>query len=158
MRGNKQVPRRVLKPDPIYESLLITRLINRVMHDGKKSVAEKQVYGAFEILKKKDQNPLEVFEKALSNISPQMEVKTRRIGGAAYQVPIAVSNERRTSLGLRWLIFEARKRPNKEYKTFAEKLAAEMLDAIVGEGGAVKRREVVHKMAEANRAFSHFRW
>lgn len=145
-------------PDAVYNNVMITRLINRVMYDGKKSVAQKQVYDAFEIIKKKHEDPIVVFQEAMKNISPQMEVRSRRIGGAAYQVPVPVRGNRKTALSLSWLIFEARKRSNKEFPTFAEKLAAEILDAFNKEGGAVKRRETTHKMAESNRAFSHFRW
>jgi small subunit ribosomal protein S7 len=128
------------------------------MYDGKKSVAEKQVYNALEIIRKQHENPLEVYNEAIKNISPQMEVRSRRIGGAAYQVPTVVRGNRKTSLALRWLIAEAQSRPNSEFKTFADKLAAEILDAYKNEGGAVKKKESMHKMADANRAFSHFRW
>lgn len=157
-RGKKVFKKRPWLPDPIYNNRLLSRLINRVMKDGKKTVAQKQVYKAFEIIESYKKDPLEIFQEALKNISPQMEVKPRRIGGAAYQVPLPVKGDRRTSLAIRWLIFEARKRPNKDYHTFAEKLAAELLDAYQNTGGAVKRKEISQKMAEANRAFAHFRW
>lgn len=137
---------------------MVGKLINHIMRDGKKSVAERAVYDAFTIVKEKHENPLEVFQEALKNIMPQMEVRSRRIGGAAYQVPVQVRGNRKTALALRWLIGEARSRPHNEYKTFAKKLAAEILDAAKGEGGAVRKRELAHKMADANRAFSHFRW
>lgn len=128
------------------------------MRDGKKTTAETQVYGAFGIMTKKEANPLEVFEKAIQNVSPKVEVKARRVGGANYQVPIEVRPERRTSLALRWIIEAARKRPNKEYHTFAEKLAAELLAAANNEGEATKKKDSMHRQAEANKAFSHFRW
>lgn len=145
-------------PDPIYKNTLVTKLVNRSMKQGKKSVAQKQVYGAFEIVKEKGDDPMQVFSKALANIRPSMEVRSRRVGGAAYQVPMPVRGVRRDSLAIRWLIFAARARSNSEYHTFAEKLAAELIDAAKGEGGAVKRRTDIERMAEANRAFAHFRW
>ncbi|MBI4130813.1 30S ribosomal protein S7 [Candidatus Roizmanbacteria bacterium] len=145
-------------PDPLYGNVFVSKLINRIMRDGKKSVAQKSVYHAFEIIKKHHDNPVEVFQEAIRNISPQVEVRSRRIGGAAYQVPAPVRGPRKLSLALRWLIFEARNRPTAEYKTFSDKLAAEILDAFAGEGGAIKRKDTAHKMAEANKAFSHFRW
>jgi small subunit ribosomal protein S7 len=128
------------------------------MRDGKKTVAEKEVYRALEIIRKQHENPLEVFSDAIKNVSPQMEVRSRRIGGAAYQVPTMVRGNRKLSLAIRWLIAEAQSRPTSEFRTFAEKLAAEILDAYKNEGGAFKKKETAHKMAEANRAFSHFRW
>ena len=129
------------------------------MKDGKKSVAQHQVYRAFEILEEKTKSdPLVVFNQALENIKPQMEVRPRRIGGAAYQVPMPVRGERQVSLAIRWLILAARARSNREFHTFAEKLAAEILDAAAGTGGAVKKKEDTHRMAEANKAFAHFRW
>jgi small subunit ribosomal protein S7 len=149
---------RVVEPDPIYRNRLVTKLINRVMRDGKKSVAQKQVYKAFEIIKGMDLDPIKVFAEAINNIKPSMEVRPRRIGGAAYQVPVAVRGSRKESLAIRWLIFGARSRPNSQYHTFAEKLVAEILDASKGEGFAVKKRQDMERMAEANRAFAHFRW
>ncbi len=150
---------RKTQPDPVYGSTVVTKLINRSMKDGKKSVAQKQVYKAFEIVEKKSkEDPLNVFNQALGNIKPTMEVRPRRVGGAAYQVPMPVKGARRESLGLRWLIFAARARSNSEYHTYADKLSAEVLDAAKGEGGAVKKREETERMAEANRAFAHFRW
>jgi len=129
------------------------------MFDGKRSVAQKEIYTAFEIIKEKTgEDPLKVFEGALENIKPTMEVRPRRIGGAAYQVPISVRGPRRESLGIRWLIASARAKSNSEYHTYAEKLAAEIMDAAKGEGGAVKKRQEIERVAEANRAFSHFRW
>ncbi|MBU0569766.1 30S ribosomal protein S7 [Patescibacteria group bacterium] len=154
-----QAKPRQIAPDPIYKNRIVAKLINRSMREGKKSVAEKQVYGAFEIIKEKTkEDPIKVFSSALGNIKPTMEVRARRVGGAAYQVPMSVRGVRRESLGIRWLIEEARKRSNSEYHTFAEKLAAEIIDASKGESGAVKKRQNIERMAEANRAFSHFRW
>jgi len=156
-RKEKAKPR-VVEPDPIYRNRLVTKLINRAMRDGKKSVAQKQVYKAFEIIKGMDLDPIKVFAEAINNIKPSMEVRPRRIGGAAYQVPVAVRGSRKESLAIRWLIFGARSRPNSQYHTFAEKLVAEILDASKGEGFAVKKRQDMERMAEANRAFAHFRW
>ncbi len=146
-------------PDAIYNNRLVTKLINRSMKSGKKSVSEKQIYAALEIIKEKsEEDPIKIFSKALDNIKPVMEVRPRRVGGAAYQVPRPVRGPRRESLAIRWLIFAARARSNSEYHTYGEKLAAEILDAAKGEGGAVKRKTDMERMAEANRAFSHFRW
>ena len=156
-RGQARV--RDVEVDPIYKSKVVTKLINRTMHDGKKSVAQKEVYGAFEIIAEKTkEEPTKVFDEAMEKIRPTMEVRPRRVGGAAYQVPMSVRGERRDSLALRWLIMAARARSNSEYHTFAAKLAAEMIDAQKGEGAAVKKRLEMEKMAEANRAFAHFRW
>lgn len=152
-------PKRQVKPDQVFGSSLVAKLVNRTMKSGKKSVAQKQVYNALELIgKKTGKNPLELFQQAIENIKPQMEVRPRRVGGAAYQVPMPVRGERRESLAIRWLILAARARPNKEYHTFAEKLAAEIGDAAAGTGGAVKKKEDTHRMAEANKAFAHFRW
>ena len=153
-RGN--VPKREVLPDPMYNSVLVTKLINGVMLDGKKGVAQKVVYDAFDLIQKKlDRNPLEVFTEALNNIMPALEVKARRVGGATYQVPMEVRPERRQTLGLRWLTNYARLRSE---KTMKERLAGEILDAINGVGGAAKKRDDTHKMAEANKAFAHYRW
>ena len=153
-RGN--VPKRDVLPDPIYKSKLVTRLINTVMLDGKKGVAQKIVYTAFDIIKEKlDRDPLEVFEEAMEKIMPVLEVKARRVGGATYQVPEEVRPERRVTLGLRWLVDFARKRGE---RTMAARLAAEIMDALNSTGGAFKKKEDTHKMAEANRAFAHYRW
>ncbi len=150
---------RVLEPDPIYGSRLITKLINRSMHDGKKSVARAEIYGAMEIIKQKTgEDPVKVFDMALENIKPTMEVRPRRVGGAAYQVPQQVRGNRRESLGIRWLVASANSKPNSEFHTYAEKLAAEIIDASKGEGVSVKKRLDVERVAEANRAFSHFKW
>ena len=153
-RGN--VPKREILPDPIYNSVLVTKLINTVMLDGKKGVAQKVVYDAFDIIKEKtEKDPLEAFTTAMDNIMPSLEVKARRVGGATYQVPIEVRPERRQTLGLRWLVGYARKRGE---KTMKERLANEIMDACNSLGAAVKKREDTHKMAESNKAFAHFRW
>ncbi len=135
------------------------RLINCVMKDGKKNIAIKQTYKALKLIEEKTQKPpLEVLRLALENIKPNMEVRSRRVGGAAYQVPMPVRGDRRESLAIRWLLSAAKARPNKDYHHFYEKMAAEILDALKNEGAAIKKRETVHKMAEANKAFAHFRW
>lgn len=159
MPRSGQVKRKKIIPDPIYESASVTRLINRLMRDGKKAIAQIQAYKTFELIKEKtNKEPLDVFLAALENIKPVMEVRSRRVGGAAYQVPVPVRTERRESLAIRWLILIARQRPNKEYHHFYEKLAAEIIDASNKEGGAIKKREEMHRMAESNKAFAHFRW
>ena len=153
-RGN--VPKREILPDPMYNSVLVTKLINSVMLDGKKGVAQKVVYDAFDIIKEKtSKEPLEAFTEAMNNIMPSLEVKARRVGGATYQVPMEVRPERRQTLGLRWLTGYARKRSE---KTMKERLAGEIMDACNNLGAAVKKREDMHKNAEANKAFAHFRW
>jgi small subunit ribosomal protein S7 len=153
-RGN--VPKREVLPDPIYNSVLVTKLINSVMLDGKKGVAQKVVYDAFHIVEEKTgKSGLEAFTEAMENVMPSLEVKARRVGGATYQVPMEVRPERRQTLGLRWLTAYSRKRTE---KTMKEKLAGEIMDACNGVGSAVKKREETHKMAEANKAFSHYRW
>ena len=153
-RGN--VPKREVLADPVYNSVLVTKLINSIMLDGKKGVAQKIVYEAFDIIKEKtEKDPLEVFAEAMNNIMPALEVKSRRVGGATYQVPIEVRPERRQTLGLRWLTAYARKRGE---KTMKERLAGEIIDAMNGTGAAVKKCEETHRMAEANKAFAHFRW
>jgi len=150
------ISKRDVLPDPLYNDKIVTKLINNVMYDGKKSVGQKIVYGAFEILREKTgKDPLEVFETAMNNIMPVLEVKARRIGGATYQVPIEVRPDRRQALGMRWLIEYARKRGE---KTMKERLAGELLDAANNTGSSVKKREDTHKMAEANKAFAHYRW
>ncbi|MDR0200384.1 MAG: 30S ribosomal protein S7 [Streptococcaceae bacterium] len=155
MRKNR-APKREVLADPLYNSIVVTRLINRVMLDGKRGVASQIVYGAFEQIKDETgNNPLEVFESAMENIMPLLEVRARRVGGSNYQVPIEVRPERRTTLGLRWLVQIARKRGE---HTMQDRLAKEILDASNNTGAAVKKREDTHKMAEANRAFAHFRW
>lgn len=158
MRG-KRAPKRIITPDEVYQSRIVARLINRVMRQGKKTVAQKHVYRAFGLVEEKTKkNPLEVFQKALENVKPKMEVRPRRVGGASYQVPIPVRGDRRESLAIRWLIQAAQARSNKEYHHFYQKLAAELMDAASRQGGAVAKKEEVHKIAEANRAFAHFRW
>ena len=153
-RGN--VPKREILPDPLYNSVLVTKLVNSIMLDGKKGVAQKVVYGAFDIIKEKTgQEPLEVFNTAIENIMPSLEVKARRVGGATYQVPIEIRPERRQTLALRWLVEFSRKRGE---KTMAERLAGEIMDAANNTGAAVKRKEEMHRMAEANKAFAHYRW
>ncbi|MBN3523754.1 30S ribosomal protein S7 [Paenibacillus apiarius] len=150
------VPKRDVLPDPVYNSKLVTRLINRIMLDGKRGVAQTILYDAFEVVRERTGNdPMEVFEAALKNIMPVLEVKARRVGGSNYQVPIEVKPERRTSLGLRWLVNYSR---NRGEKTMQERLAAEIIDASNNTGAAVKKREDTHKMAEANKAFAHYRW
>jgi small subunit ribosomal protein S7 len=155
MRKKRAVKRDVL-PDPVYNSKIVTKLINTIMHDGKKGIAQAILYDAFETVKKDTkQEPVEIFKKALENIQPALEVKSRRVGGANYQVPVEVSDERSQALGLRWLVQYARLRSG---KSMAENLAREMIDAANGVGAAVKKREDTHRMAEANKAFAHYRW
>ena len=150
------IAKRDVLPDPIYNSKVVTKLVNNIMLDGKKSIAQEIVYDAFDIIKEKEQkDPLGVFEAALENIMPVLEVKARRVGGATYQVPLEIRPERRQTLGLRWLVTYARK---KKKKTMAEKLAGEIIDAVNGNGGAFKKKEDTHKMAEANKAFAHYRF
>ncbi len=150
------IAKRDVLPDPIYNSKIVTKLINNIMLDGKKTVAQKIVYDAFDIVKEKEgKDALEAFEAALNNIMPVLEVKARRVGGATYQVPIEIRAERRQTLGLRWLVNYAR---NRHEKTMAEKLAGEIIDAINQTGGAVKKKEETHRMAEANKAFAHYKW
>ncbi|HHX18214.1 MAG TPA: 30S ribosomal protein S7 [Clostridium sp.] len=150
------IPRRDVLPDPMYNDKVVTKLINNIMLDGKKGVAQKICYDAFEIIKEKTgKDPLEVFEQALNNIMPVLEVKARRVGGATYQVPVEVRPERRQTLGLRWLVNYSRQRGE---RTMKERLAGEILDATNGLGGAFKKKEDTHKMAEANKAFAHYRW
>ncbi len=153
-RGN--VSRIAVLPDPVYHSTILTKFINQIMLDGKKGVAENIVYGAFDIIREKtEQDPMEVFNNALKNVMPVLEVKARRVGGANYQVPVEVRADRRQALGIRWLVLFARKRSG---KSMQEKLAAELMDAANNTGAAVKKREDTHKMAEANKAFAHYRW
>ena len=153
-RGN--VPKREVLPDPLYNSVLVTKLVNSIMLDGKKGVAQKIVYDAFTMIQEKTGNdPLEVFQKAMENIMPILEGKTRRVGGSNYQVPLEVSPARRETLGLRWLTAYSRSRGE---KTMSQRLAAEIMDAANNTGAAVKKREDTHKMAEANKAFAHFRY
>ena len=150
------VPKRDVLPDPLYNDKIVTKLINNIMVDGKKGIAQRICYDAFDIIRQKTgKEPLDVFRQALDNIMPVLEVKARRVGGATYQVPLEVRPDRKQALGLRWLVEYAR---NRNERTMKERLAGEMMDAVNGAGGAAKRREDTHRMAEANRAFAHYRW
>jgi small subunit ribosomal protein S7 len=152
----RRAPERKIQPDPVYNSELVAKFINNLMWDGKKSLSQKIFYRAMEIVKEKtNENPLHVFQKAIENVKPSMEVRSRRIGGATYQVPVEVRPKRQISLAIKWIIQAARNRPGRR---MYEKLAAEIIDAYKGTGNAVKIKENVHKMAEANRVFAHFRW
>jgi small subunit ribosomal protein S7 len=157
MSRRRRADKREVLPDPKFGDLTVTKFMNYVMYEGKKAVAENIMYGAFDILeaKRKDQGPLETFHAALDNVAPAIEVRSRRVGGATYQVPVEVRHERRQALAIRWLIQAARSRND---KTMVERLSAELLDAANNRGNAVKKREDTHRMAEANRAFSHYRW
>ena len=158
MSRSKRVSKAILPPDPIYGNRLLTRFINRTMRDGKRRVAETQVYRALDIIKEKGEDPIKVFETAVNTVGPRMEVKSRRVGGASYQVPTEVRGDRRVALAMRWIIQFANKRSNKDFKTFADKLAVELTEAAKGQGEAIKKRDTVHRMADANRAFAHFKW
>lgn len=156
---SKKAEKRLIAPDPLYNSRLLTKFINKVMVDGKKSIAQSLVYKALEIIREQSkQEPLGVFEKALQNVSPKMEVRPRRVGGASYQVPVEVRGDRKEALAIRWILDGARKRSNKEYHTFDKKLAQELMDAAQNTGSAIKKRDDMQKVAQANRAFAHFRW
>jgi small subunit ribosomal protein S7 len=156
MSRRHSADKREILPDPKFGNVIVTKLMNSIMHHGKKSAAESIVYGAFETIEgKTKQSPLTVFQSALDNVMPSLEVRSRRVGGATYQVPVEVRSSRRQALGLRWIIEAARGRNE---KTMTERLSAELLDASNNRGNAVKKREDTHKMAEANRAFSHYRW
>jgi small subunit ribosomal protein S7 len=156
MPRRREVPKRETLPDPLYSSTLITKFINCMMEKGKKSVSEGIFYGALDVVKDRAKDDaVKVFKKALDNVKPVLEVKSRRVGGATYQVPIEVPQDRRTSLAIRWIISNARSRSE---KTMREKLAGEILDASNNRGGAIKKREDTHRMAEANKAFAHYRW
>ena len=157
MRSGR-VTKKVLEADPVYGNRLLTRFINRVMHSGKKHVAEDVVYKALDLIKEKGEDPIKVFETAVNTVGPKMEVKARRVGGASYQVPTEVRGDRRMALAMRWIVQFANKRSSREYKGFSAKLAAELLDASHGQGEAIKKRDTIHRMAEANRAFAHFKW
>ncbi|QQG42007.1 MAG: 30S ribosomal protein S7 [Candidatus Woesebacteria bacterium] len=159
MARKGQIKIKVADVDPIYGSRLVTKLINRSMKDGKKSVSRREVYEAMELIREKaGEDPVIIFDRAMENIKPTMEVRPRRVGGAAYQVPQQVRGPRRESLGIRWLVAAANSKSNTEFHTYAEKLASEIMDAAKGEGVSVKKRTDVEKVAEANKAFSHFRW
>ena len=156
MARKGHIAKREVMPDPIYNSKVVTKLINKVMWDGKKATAQKIVYGAFEIVAEKTgREALDAFQQGLENVTPALEVKARRVGGATYQVPLEIRPERRQTLGLRWLVTYAR---NRHEKTMAEKLAGEIMDAVAGNGGAFKKKEDTHRMAEANKAFAHYKW
>ncbi len=156
MPRRREVPKRETLPDPVYGSTLITKFINCMMVSGKKSVAESNFYGALDAIKDRAKDdPVKVFKKAMDAVRPVLEVKSRRVGGATYQVPVEVAQDRRTSLAIRWIISNARGRSE---KTMQDKLAAEILDASNNRGGAIKKREDTHRMAEANKAFAHYRW
>ena len=150
------VPKREVLPDPVYGTTIVTKLINQIMLDGNKATAQKIVYDAFEIMKAKlNQEPIEIFNQAMNNVMPVLEVKARRVGGANYQVPIEIRPERRQTLAIRWLVINTRKRSERE---MSKKLAGELMDAFNNTGGSVKKKEDTHRMAEANKAFAHFRW
>ena len=155
MPRRREVPKRKILPDPMFGSEMLTKFMNMVMEDGKKSVAERILYGALSRISEKSKDPLAVLEQALENVRPMVEVKSRRVGGATYQVPVEVCSERRTTLAMRWVLDAARKRGE---NTMALRLAGELADAAESRGGAVKKREDTHRMAEANKAFSHYRW
>ena len=157
-RGGRSTKKRKITPDPVYKSQLLAKFINRMMQSGKKTVAQKEMYEALEYIKKQEFDPIKVFETAIDNVGPKVEVRPRRIGGAAYQIPVEVRGERRTSLAKRWLLESARKRSSKDYHSFSQKLAAEFIDANKNLGEAIRKRDIVYKMAEANKAFAHFRW
>jgi small subunit ribosomal protein S7 len=158
MARSGKLKKRNIALDPLFGNKLLARFINRVMRDGEKTVAQNQVYKAFELIKEKNLDPLTVFQTAMNNVSPRMEVRPRRVGGASYQVPTEVRGDRKISLAIRWLIGAARSRPNKQFHTFAEKLATELTDAYNNTGDAIRKRDLMHRNAEANKAFSHFRW
>lgn len=153
-----RITKQLLPADPIYGNRLLTRFVNRVMISGRKRAAETNVYGALNIIKEKGEDPIKIFETAIATVGPKMEVRARRVGGASYQVPVEVRGDRRVALAIRWIVMYANKRSSKEFKTFGEKLSAELLDAAKGVGEAIKKRDTMHRNAEANRAFAHFKW
>lgn len=155
---HKKVEKRIVAQDKVYNNRLVAKFINRLMKDGKKTVAQGLLYKAFDLIEQKKQDPLAIFERAIQNVGPKQEVKPRRVGGASYQVPAEVRGERRVSLAIRWLIQATKARSSKEYHIFPEKLAAELLDAANNMGEAIKKRDTMQRMAEANKAFAHFRW
>ena len=159
MSRSGKTKKREIIPDPVYNDVLVTSFINRAMRDGKKNAIRKQVYDALGIIEQKlKQDPMVVFRQAVENVKPQMEVRSRRLGGAAYQVPVPVRSERKQSLAIRWIIQATQKKPNNEFHTYAEKLSSELIDAFNNTGLAIKKKEDTHRMAEANKAFAHFRW
>jgi len=155
---HKAAPRREINGDSVYNNKQIAKFINYLMKDGKKSVAQNVVYAAFDLITKNKMEPIAVFEKALNNVGPKQEVKAKRVGGANYQIPMDVRPERKAALAMRWIVDAARKRSNKDYKVFEEKLAAELMDASNEQGEAIKKRDSILRMAVANRAFGHFKW
>ena len=155
MYSKRKAPKRKSYPDPKYQSEVISKFINSIMYDGKRSTAEKILYSALDKMKEKNQDPLKIFNSAIGNVRPNLEVRSRRVGGATYQVPVEVKSKRAQALAIRWLMDATRKRKN---KTMADKLYAEILDAYQNKGSAIKKREDTHKMAESNKAFAHFRW
>ncbi len=156
MSRKKQAPKRIVYPDPKYQSLILTKFINFIMYDGKRSVAEKIIYTALERIKEKTkQDPIKIFNDAISKVRPNLEVRSRRVGGATYQVPVEVKSKRSQTLALRWILEASRKRKN---RTMSDKLFNELMDASQGKGSSIKKREDTHKMAESNKAFAHFRW
>lgn len=164
MRHSRVTKKRQIEADAVYGSILVAKLANYIMKDGKKNIAQAIVYDALDLLAKNDgsadspqEGPLSIFEKAVQNVGPKTEIKARRVGGASYQIPLEVRGERRTALALRWIVDAARAKSNKDFHTFAEKLAAEIMDASANQGEAIKKRDNIHRMAEANKAFSHFR-
>jgi small subunit ribosomal protein S7 len=158
MSRSGKISRKLIEPDPVFGNRLLTRLTNRIMKNGKKSTAQTQVYRALELIKAQGEDPIKIFETAINNVGPKQEVRSRRVGGASYQVPTEVRGERKIALAIRWIIQYANKRSNKEYRSFDKKLSAELLDAAKGLGESIKKRDTVHRMAEANKAFAHFRW
>lgn len=155
---HKQAPKRDIEGDLIYNNKQIAKFINYLMRDGKKTVAQNVFYATFDLITKREADPITTFEKALNNVGPKQEVKAKRVGGASYQIPMEVRPERRISLAMKWIVDAARARSNKDYKVFEEKLAAELMDAANEQGEAIKKRDAVLRMAQANRAFSHFKW
>lgn len=159
MARKGQTKTRIMEPDPVYGSRLVTKLINRSMRDGKRTVSRREVYAAMELIKEKTgEDPVKTFDTAMENIKPNMEVRPRRVGGAAYQVPQQVRGPRRETLAIRWLVAAANSKSNTEFHTYGAKLASEIMDAAKGEGVTVKKRQEMERVAEANKAFSHFRW
>lgn len=158
MSRTGKIHRITIEPDPLYGNRLLARFINRAMRDGKKSTTQRMVYSALDQIKAQNLDPITVFQQAIQNVGPRMEVRPRRVGGASYQVPVEVRGEKRISLAIRWIIFSALKRSSKQYHTFSDKLAAELVDANNNTGEAIRKRDMMQRNAEANKAFSHFRW
>ncbi len=155
---HKKAPRRQIQADKVYNSILVAKLINRLMQSGKKSIAENLVYKTFDNLASEKLDPVSTFERAIQNVGPKQEIKARRVGGASYQIPMEVRGERKQSLAIRWIIAAAKARANSQYRTFDKKLAAELKDALENKGEAVRKRDTIQRMADANKAFSHFRF